>query len=97
VPLQSKWGYQTLDIAQDVLANYSAAGLPLECLMVDIEYMSDNFRTMTFSKGEAHASIQHCTGLGQQRSVAAGCSGCVPAVLLAFKAVQKAASIRLRC
>jgi hypothetical protein len=50
--MQSKWGYQTLDVAAEAVANYSAAGIPLEGLFVDIEYMSDNFRTMTFSEGK---------------------------------------------
>jgi hypothetical protein len=65
--LQSKWGYQTLDIAQEVVANYSAAGLPLECLFVDIEYMGDNFRTMTFSEGE----MRRCLGIQSAAAAAA--------------------------
>jgi hypothetical protein len=35
-----------------VVANYSAAGLPLEAVMLDIEYMANRFRSMTYDKGE---------------------------------------------
>jgi hypothetical protein len=38
-------------VFEDVVANYSAAGLPLENIFADIEYQGDNFRTMTFSEG----------------------------------------------
>jgi alpha-glucosidase (family GH31 glycosyl hydrolase) len=55
--LQSKWGYQNLSVASAAVSNYSAAGIPLECLFVDIEYMGDNFRTMTFSEGESSRNL----------------------------------------
>jgi hypothetical protein len=49
--VQARWGYQNLSVFEDVVANYSAAGLPLENIFADIEYQGDNFRTMTFSEG----------------------------------------------
>jgi hypothetical protein len=33
------------------VSNYSAAGIPLEALWLDIEYMGDRFKTLTFDKG----------------------------------------------
>ncbi|WIA23387.1 hypothetical protein OEZ85_000147 [Tetradesmus obliquus] len=45
---QSKWGYANISVLESVVANYSAAGLPLESLWVDIEYMASRFKTMTF-------------------------------------------------
>uniref|UniRef100_A0A383VTZ3 Maltase n=1 Tax=Tetradesmus obliquus TaxID=3088 RepID=A0A383VTZ3_TETOB len=68
---QSKWGYQNLSIAAEAVANYSAAGIPLECLFVDIEYMSDNFRTMTFSEDrypaeQMRALVQQLHAKGQR-------------------------------
>ncbi|KAF8061064.1 alpha-glucosidase [Scenedesmus sp. PABB004] len=47
---QSKWGYQNVSVLEAVVANYSAAGLPLESLWVDIEYMASRFRSMTFDE-----------------------------------------------
>lgn len=35
-----------------VIANYSAAGLPLETVMVDIEYMGGRFQSMTYDDSE---------------------------------------------
>jgi hypothetical protein len=51
--VQARWGYQNLSVFEAVVANYSAAGLPLENIFADIEYQGDNFRTMTFSEGES--------------------------------------------
>lgn len=48
---QSKWGYPNISVLEEVVANYSAAGLPLESLWVDIEYMQSRFRSMTFDEG----------------------------------------------
>lgn len=35
---QSRYGYRTLEDMQDVVANYTRAGLPLDVLWFDIEY-----------------------------------------------------------
>jgi alpha-glucosidase (family GH31 glycosyl hydrolase) len=39
-------------VLEQVLANYSLAGIPLDCLWLDIEYMGDRFQTLTFDKSE---------------------------------------------
>ena len=44
-------GYANISVLESVVANYSAAGLPLESLWVDIEYMASRFKTMTFDPG----------------------------------------------
>ncbi|WIA20052.1 hypothetical protein OEZ85_005917 [Tetradesmus obliquus] len=66
---QARWGYQNLSVFEDVVSNYSAAGLPLENIFADIEYQGDNFRTMTFSedrypaaKMKAFAAKLHARG-----------------------------------
>jgi hypothetical protein len=43
---------------EQVVANYSAAGLPLEGLWVDIEVMANRFKVFTFDEGA-------CCGLGR--------------------------------
>lgn len=48
---QSKWGYANISVLEEVIANYSAVGMPLESVWVDIEYMQSRFRTMTFDPG----------------------------------------------
>ncbi|KAK9835041.1 hypothetical protein WJX81_006384 [Elliptochloris bilobata] len=45
---QSKWGYSSVEELQEVSVNYSAAGLPLEVLWSDIDYM-DQFRDFTLN------------------------------------------------
>ncbi|KAF8062770.1 Alpha-glucosidase [Scenedesmus sp. PABB004] len=44
---QAKWGYSTVGVVEAVVANYSAAGIPLEGVWVDIEYMNSRFQTLT--------------------------------------------------
>ena len=43
---QCSWGYHTLDITMDVVANYSRNDLPLEVIWNDIDYM-DRYRIFT--------------------------------------------------
>jgi hypothetical protein len=56
VPLHSccccccRWGYKDVEALADVVSNYAAAGLPLEVLWSDIEYMP-KFWTMEFDPG----------------------------------------------
>lgn len=47
---QGKWGYSNVSVLEQVVANYSSATLPLECMWVDIEYMANRFQTMTFDE-----------------------------------------------
>ena len=42
-----RYGYPSLDVAEAVVANYSAAGIPLETMWLDIDYMH-GFRDYTF-------------------------------------------------
>lgn len=49
--LHCRWGYGSVGVLEQVVANYSAAGLPLECVWADIDYMSSRFQTMTFDEG----------------------------------------------
>lgn len=43
-----RWGYANISVLEQVIANYSAAGLPLETVWSDIEYMPTRFWTMEF-------------------------------------------------
>ncbi|KAK9814514.1 hypothetical protein WJX72_007179 [[Myrmecia] bisecta] len=44
---QSKWGYKSVEELQQVVANYSAAAIPLDTIWSDIDYM-DGYRDFTF-------------------------------------------------
>ena len=45
--MMSRYGYPSLDVAEAVVANYSAASIPLEAMWLDIDYMH-GFRDYTF-------------------------------------------------
>jgi alpha-glucosidase (family GH31 glycosyl hydrolase) len=47
-----RWGYKDVETLQQVVANYSSAGLPLETLWSDIEYMKNRFWTMEMDERE---------------------------------------------
>jgi alpha-glucosidase (family GH31 glycosyl hydrolase) len=49
---QTKWGYANISVAEAVVANYSAAGLPLEVFWSDIDYQNNRFRSMEFDPGD---------------------------------------------
>lgn len=42
-----KWGYESVQQVEDVVANYSAANIPLDTQWMDIDYMQ-NFRDFTY-------------------------------------------------
>ncbi|WIA37090.1 hypothetical protein OEZ86_014060 [Tetradesmus obliquus] len=44
---QSRWGYRSLGAVQEVVGRYREAGIPLEAIWTDIDYM-DRFRDFTF-------------------------------------------------
>jgi alpha-glucosidase (family GH31 glycosyl hydrolase) len=46
-----RWGYKDVEALEQVVSNYSAAGIPLESLWLDIEYMGNRFRTLTYDPG----------------------------------------------
>lgn len=46
-----RWGYANVSVVEEVVSNYSAAGLPLEVLWSDIDYQNNRFRTMEFDPG----------------------------------------------
>lgn len=52
VYVMCRWGYRDVDTLSQVVANYSAAGLPLETLWSDIEYMPKRFWTMEMDERE---------------------------------------------
>ena len=41
-----------MSVIEEVVGNYSRAGIPLDCLWFDIEYMGDRFQTLTLDKRE---------------------------------------------
>lgn len=43
---QARWGYENWTVLQDVIDSYASAGIPLECIWVDIDYM-DQYRDFT--------------------------------------------------
>jgi hypothetical protein len=45
-----RWGYANMSVMEQVVDNYTAAGLPLEVIWSDIEYMPTRFWTMEFDQ-----------------------------------------------
>lgn len=78
-----RWGWKNVEGLEQVVANYSAAGLPLEVVWSDIEYMP-KFWTMEFDPGDCTpylCSIKSAqTALGL-RSGLCMCSLCVCPIL----------------
>jgi alpha-glucosidase (family GH31 glycosyl hydrolase) len=48
-----RWGYKDIAALEEVVDNYTAAAIPLECLWLDIEHQGDRFRTLSFNQGAA--------------------------------------------
>lgn len=46
------------------MANYSKAGIPLDCMWLDIEYMGNRFRTLTFDERKCCAKRRVLVLLG---------------------------------
>jgi alpha-glucosidase (family GH31 glycosyl hydrolase) len=46
-----------VSVIEEVVGNYSAAGLPLEVLWSDIDYQNNRFRTMEFDPGAWEAAV----------------------------------------
>lgn len=46
-----RWGYTDLPELESVVANYTAAGLPLDGLWTDIELMDNRFKVFTLDTG----------------------------------------------
>lgn len=49
---QGRWGYKDVSVLEEVVANYKQAGIPLEGLWLDIEYMANRFQTLTLDESE---------------------------------------------
>lgn len=59
----NRWGYTLLSDLEAVVSNYSAAGLPLEGLWVDIEMFNNRFQVFTFDQREWLSRCRHvCSG-----------------------------------
>ena len=59
-----RWGYHTVQEVEQVVANYSAAGIPLEVEWMDIDYMN-GYRDFTldpvnFPQEEVAAFLSRC-------------------------------------
>lgn len=65
-----RWGYESLQYVEDVVANYSAAEIPLETQWVDIDYMQ-NFKDFTtdavkFPSGKMKLFVDKLHASGQR-------------------------------
>lgn len=66
---QSHWGYSSISDLQDVIANYSAAGIPLETIWNDID-VYDQYRIFTndpvhYPSSEMHDFVDYLHSRGQ--------------------------------
>ncbi|KAK4173333.1 family 31 putative glycoside hydrolase [Triangularia setosa] len=59
---QCKYGYQSIDHVRQVVDNYSAAGIPLETMWGDIDYMSDR---QDFTTNASHYPLEKVRQLVQ--------------------------------
>jgi len=58
-----RWGYPDVETLDTVVANYTQANIPLECLWLDIEHQGNRFKTLTFDSG----GLLCCTALLPER------------------------------
>jgi hypothetical protein len=72
-------------VLEQVVANYSSAGIPLDCLWLDIEYMGNRFKTLTFDESKwrwmcpcvaYERSACQLSPSKQSTASAMDCSGC---------------------
>eukprot|EP00877_Chromochloris_zofingiensis_P010438 jgi/Chrzof1/5648/Cz16g10050.t1 len=56
---QCRWGYTNLSVVEEVVANYSAADLPLEVMWTDIDWMEGRFWVFTFSQSRFHPVLMN--------------------------------------
>jgi alpha-glucosidase (family GH31 glycosyl hydrolase) len=59
---QGRWGYKDIAALREVVAGYRKAGIPLEALWLDIEYMSSRFKTLTLDESARVVALR--AGLG---------------------------------
>lgn len=55
-----RWGYANLSVLEEVVANYSSVGLPLETVWSDIDFLSTKFWTMEFDERESFIAVSYC-------------------------------------
>uniref|UniRef100_A0A383WFG9 Maltase n=1 Tax=Tetradesmus obliquus TaxID=3088 RepID=A0A383WFG9_TETOB len=68
---QARWGYSNVNVVEQVVKNFSRAGVPLEAVWLDIDHMSNRFQTLTldshrFPLPKMRALVDKMNAAGQQ-------------------------------
>ncbi|KAF6253912.1 glycosyl hydrolases family 31-domain-containing protein [Scenedesmus sp. NREL 46B-D3] len=68
---QARWGYSNYSVVEQVVRNFSRAGVPLEAVWSDIDYMNNRFQTLTldtkrFPVPKMRALVDKMNAAGQQ-------------------------------